>query len=293
MEHIQQQPEQQHEILRKRSDLLNDDSDEKELSTDNSYVSLERLNSTPLHVPCDNPALPFSSELPSASPNAVSISVSQETAKCRYCDASHPKELLANHQEKCEMRSINCEACGEMVEIDIFDFHLEICANRVDPYAIYQNFANYQEFTYANGEFVVDGEENVQAQQQPGESLNQVEEDENQQGEQEEQDIEDVGDEEEYDDDEFDPDTMTYEQLIYLDNFVVKKGMSAEEIAKMPVEVHSNEVDGSHSCTVCISEYEDGESLRKLPCGHKFHVECIDTWMDSNITCPICKKFLR
>jgi hypothetical protein len=32
------------------------------------------------------------------------------------------------------------------------------------------------------------------------------------------------------------------------------------------------------TCTFCISDYENLDKLRVLPCGHKFHVECIDKW---------------
>ena len=34
--------------------------------------------------------------------------------------------------------------------------------------------------------------------------------------------------------------------------------------------------------------------VRKINgCGHVFHINCIDTWFESNITCPICRVDLR
>jgi hypothetical protein len=32
------------------------------------------------------------------------------------------------------------------------------------------------------------------------------------------------------------------------------------------------------TCLCCISDYENFDKLRVLPCGHKFHVACIDEW---------------
>lgn len=42
-------------------------------------------------------------------------------------------------------------------------------------------------------------------------------------------------------------------------------------------------------CAMCLCEYEEGEELRTLlECMHSFHVPCIDTWLYSHSTCPVC-----
>ncbi|CAL0313197.1 unnamed protein product [Lupinus luteus] len=47
---------------------------------------------------------------------------------------------------------------------------------------------------------------------------------------------------------------------------------------------------GFIDCSVCISEFEDDESVRVLPkCGHVFHILCIDAWLKSHSTCPLCR----
>lgn len=48
-------------------------------------------------------------------------------------------------------------------------------------------------------------------------------------------------------------------------------------------------IDGTE-CSVCLSEFEDDESLRLLPkCNHAFHLTCIDTWLRSHTNCPLCR----
>lgn len=43
-------------------------------------------------------------------------------------------------------------------------------------------------------------------------------------------------------------------------------------------------------CQVCQFPYEDGEVLRRLPCGHCFHAECIERWLEAKDTCAFCRK---
>ncbi|KAF0900322.1 hypothetical protein E2562_030610 [Oryza meyeriana var. granulata] len=46
-------------------------------------------------------------------------------------------------------------------------------------------------------------------------------------------------------------------------------------------------------CAVCLCEFADDDRLRLLPkCSHAFHVDCIDTWLLSHSTCPLCRRSL-
>ncbi|KAL5563334.1 hypothetical protein UlMin_033081 [Ulmus minor] len=48
-------------------------------------------------------------------------------------------------------------------------------------------------------------------------------------------------------------------------------------------------VEGTE-CSVCLSEFQEDESLRLLPkCSHAFHISCIDTWLRSHTNCPMCR----
>ncbi|KAI5604831.1 hypothetical protein BDE02_01G313100 [Populus trichocarpa] len=46
-------------------------------------------------------------------------------------------------------------------------------------------------------------------------------------------------------------------------------------------------------CPVCLCEFSEKDKLRLLPmCSHAFHINCIDTWLLSNSTCPLCRGTL-
>lgn len=52
-------------------------------------------------------------------------------------------------------------------------------------------------------------------------------------------------------------------------------------------------VKSPFDCAVCLSEFESEDKLRLLPkCSHAFHMECIDTWLLSHSTCPLCRASL-
>jgi hypothetical protein len=43
-------------------------------------------------------------------------------------------------------------------------------------------------------------------------------------------------------------------------------------------------------CSVCLEDVQAGEMVRQLPaCRHLFHVGCIDMWLHSHRTCPLCR----
>lgn len=43
-------------------------------------------------------------------------------------------------------------------------------------------------------------------------------------------------------------------------------------------------------CAVCLSEYDEGDLLRRLPCGHYFHRRCADQWLQRSKRCPLCMQ---
>ncbi|XP_015624933.1 RING-H2 finger protein ATL64 [Oryza sativa Japonica Group] len=50
------------------------------------------------------------------------------------------------------------------------------------------------------------------------------------------------------------------------------------------------EAGNGEPCSVCLEELHAGEIVREMPaCKHLFHVECIDMWLHSHRTCPMCR----
>ena len=50
---------------------------------------------------------------------------------------------------------------------------------------------------------------------------------------------------------------------------------------------------GREECVICLSEMEDDDVVRLLPCSHIMHAECVDTWLSSSPCCPCCKAPCR
>eukprot|EP01116_Phalansterium_solitarium_P022945 TRINITY_DN778_c0_g1_i1.p1 TRINITY_DN778_c0_g1~~TRINITY_DN778_c0_g1_i1.p1 ORF type:complete len:268 (-),score=65.26 TRINITY_DN778_c0_g1_i1:615-1418(-) len=79
-----------------------------------------------------------------------------------------------------------------------------------------------------------------------------------------------------------------YELLCKLDDTVEKKTVPASAIDAFPTRVFDSTCAAADSCRVCMVDYEDGDALRTLPCGHSFHADCIRTWLaGSSVNCPI------
>lgn len=49
-----------------------------------------------------------------------------------------------------------------------------------------------------------------------------------------------------------------------------------------------NNAENGLACSVCTDDFVRGQSVRVLPCNHKFHPECIDPWLlNVSGTCPL------
>ncbi|EFB20488.1 hypothetical protein PANDA_021707, partial [Ailuropoda melanoleuca] len=76
--------------------------------------------------------------------------------------------------------------------------------------------------------------------------------------------------------------------LLNEDHHDQPKGLTKAQIDNLPIRSFGK-CAVLKACTICITEYTEGNRLRILPCSHEFHVHCIDRWLSENSTCPLCR----
>lgn len=75
--------------------------------------------------------------------------------------------------------------------------------------------------------------------------------------------------------------TLTYEYKVVVNN-------SNNRSASVQCDNNHNVMD---NCSICFSTFADKEMVRRLPCFHLYHKDCIDQWFRSGHRklCPICR----
>lgn len=54
----------------------------------------------------------------------------------------------------------------------------------------------------------------------------------------------------------------------------------------IPVVPHTGE---AQECSICLETVDSGTCVRQLPCEHRYHLECLDTWLKTSVICPLCR----
>ena len=91
-------------------------------------------------------------------------------------------------------------------------------------------------------------------------------------------------------------DNMSYEDLVqrYPQNPIPAPASLVDNLTeykypKKEKQIDDIKEDECEECSVCLGKFVEDESLKLLPCSHKFHKECIETWLSRSGMCPICK----
>jgi len=75
---------------------------------------------------------------------------------------------------------------------------------------------------------------------------------------------------------------------------VKPKGLPKSDIEQLPSYRYTSEGTETDQndqtvCVVCMCDFETRQVVRVLPCAHEFHAKCVDKWLKTNRTCPICR----
>ncbi|XP_021733874.1 NEP1-interacting protein-like 2 [Chenopodium quinoa] len=77
---------------------------------------------------------------------------------------------------------------------------------------------------------------------------------------------------------------------------VAARGLSKDSLKELPCHVILDINRGADNvcCTICLQEFEVGDTARSLPhCRHTFHQNCVDKWLVTRSSCPVCRRDVR
>ena len=78
-----------------------------------------------------------------------------------------------------------------------------------------------------------------------------------------------------------------YDLLLMLDDRIPAKTVNAQVIANIP-QIDIDDKLADTLCAVCMEAMPLAEKVKKLTCGHLFHISCIDQWLSTKSTnCPL------
>lgn len=92
-------------------------------------------------------------------------------------------------------------------------------------------------------------------------------------------------------------DNMSYEQLLQrFGNGCENRGATTETISSLPISIINDPghlPEDKRQCCICLEDFSRGDGRTSLPCLHGFHTDCVNKWLQSNGSCPICKSSVK
>lgn len=46
-------------------------------------------------------------------------------------------------------------------------------------------------------------------------------------------------------------------------------------------------------CAICLGGVSAGERVYDVACGHTFHEQCLEEWLNNNANCPACRYNIK
>ena len=52
------------------------------------------------------------------------------------------------------------------------------------------------------------------------------------------------------------------------------------------------EIEKEQECCICMLQFDGSQKIVELKCSskHKFHTDCLEKWIESKPSCPICRR---
>ncbi len=67
-----------------------------------------------------------------------------------------------------------------------------------------------------------------------------------------------------------------------------------ETVANLKVEkIGPAEVAANEECPICQEVYVVNESVKCMPCLHRFHIDCLEPWLKMKNNCPVCRAEIK
>ncbi|EPS61306.1 hypothetical protein M569_13496 [Genlisea aurea] len=84
-----------------------------------------------------------------------------------------------------------------------------------------------------------------------------------------------------------------FEHVSSSDHTRVPPPASRSSIDALPtVKISKKHIRADSMCAVCKEDFELGSQVRKLPCKHLYHSDCIVPWLEQRRSCPVCRQEL-
>lgn len=78
-----------------------------------------------------------------------------------------------------------------------------------------------------------------------------------------------------------------------------QQGLDSTAINNLPIVSYMGSGSSSGNfvdpeCYICLGIFQDGDEVKVLPrCHHCFHSDCVDKWLTTQSSCPLCRASLR
>lgn len=72
-----------------------------------------------------------------------------------------------------------------------------------------------------------------------------------------------------------------------------RKKTNALKITKRNLEIYERNSEIDNECAICLAEVQSTDPITSLPCGHRFHTECLQRSLEAGIAvCPLCRSVI-